>query len=241
LPIEILKQVQNDNYQASALAVMLNLFQHLFENQRGSNLSANLAGYLRVKLFKKFIIISILFTLFICYGCAGKGTPSFYINQNIDFGFIKRVAVLPLDNLTNEKFAGDSVRQVVISELLASGLVEVVVPGDAITALEKLRLKPGQQLSAQDIKAVGKSLNVQAVVLGSVNKYGEIRSGNISAPEVSITLMMADTNSGIIIWSVTETRGGASFWARHFGAQSETISETVLKVVRKALQTLYNY
>jgi TolB-like protein len=202
---------------------------------------SQMKGYLRVKLFNKFIIISILFTLFICSGCAGKGAPSFYINQNIDFSFIKKVAVLPLDNLTNERFAADSVRQVVISELLASGLVEVTVPGDAIAAIEKLKLKSGQQLSADEIKAVGKSLNVQAVILGSVNKYGEIRVGNISAPEVSITLMMADTSSSIIIWSVTETRGGANFWARHFGARSETMSETVLKVVRKALQTLYNY
>jgi TolB-like protein len=202
---------------------------------------SEMRGFIRVKLFKKFIIISILFTLFICSGCAGKGAPSFYINQNTDFSFIKKVAVLPLDNLTNDRFAADSVRQVVISELLASGLVEVVVPGDAITAIEKLKLKPGQPLSAEDIKAVAKSLNVQAVVLGSVNKYEEIRVGNISAPEVSITLMMADTNSGSIIWSVTETRGGASFWARHFGARAETMSETVLKVVRKALQTLYSY
>jgi TolB-like protein len=202
---------------------------------------SEMRGYIRVNLFKKFIIISILFILFICSGCAGKVTPSFYINQNIDFSFIKKVAVLPLDNLTNDKFASDSVRQVVISELLASGLVEVTVPGDAVDAIEKLRLKPGQPLNAEDIKLIGKSLKVQAVILGSVNKFGEVREGNISAPEVSITLMMADTSSGSIIWSVTETRGGASFWARHFGARAETMSEVVLKVVRKALQTLYNY
>jgi TolB-like protein len=194
-----------------------------------------------VKLLKKFIIISTLFILIICSGCAGRGTPSFYINQNIDFSFIKRVAVLPLDNLTNEKFAAASVRQVVISELLASGLVEVVVPGDAIAAIEKLKVKPGEPLSAEEIKAIGKALKVQAVILGSVNKFGEVRQGNISVPEVSITLMMADTSSGSIIWSVTKIRGGASFWARHFGAQSETMSETVLKVVREALHTLYNY
>jgi TolB-like protein len=197
--------------------------------------------YLRLKLLKKFIILSIPLILVICSGCAGKGTPSFYINQNIDFSFIKKVAVLPLDNLTNDRFAADSVRLVVISELLASGLVEVTVPGDAVDAIEKLRLKPGQQLSADEIKAVGKSLKVQAVILGSVNKLGEVRVGNISAPEVSITLMMADTSSGSIIWSVTKTHGGASFWARHFGARSETMSETVVRVVREALQTLYNY
>jgi TolB-like protein len=194
-----------------------------------------------MNLLRRYIFVGILFILLMSSGCAGRGTPSFYINQNIDFSFIKKVAVLPLDNLTNDRFAGDSVRQVVISELLASRLVEVVVPGDAVVAIEKMRLKPGQPLSADEIKAIGNALKIQAVILGSVNKFGEVREGNISAPEVSVTLMMADTSSGSIIWSVTETRGGASFWARHFGARSETMSETVLKVVREALQTLYNY
>jgi hypothetical protein len=174
-------------------------------------------------------------------GCGGRGAPSFYINQDIDFSFFKRVAVLPLENFTNEKFAGDAVRQVVISELLASGLVEVVCPGDAVAALEALKLKSGQSPNTEQIKAIGKTLNVQAVIMGAVNKYGEIREGNISAPEVSITLMMADTGSGSIIWSVTKTRGGASFLSKHFGARADTMSETVLKVVREAIHTLYEY
>jgi TolB-like protein len=187
-------------------------------------------------------LIGIVLMLLISSGCGGgTGTPGFYINQNIDFSFIKKVAVLPFENLTNERFAGDMVRQVVISELLATELVEVSVPGDPIAAIENLRLKPEDPLSAEQIKTVGKALKVQAVILGAVEKYGEIRDGNISAPEVSITLMMADTSSGSIIWSVTKTRGGASFWARHFGSRSDTLSETVLKVVREALQTLYEY
>lgn len=194
-----------------------------------------------MNLLRKFLLISIIFVVFLISGCAGKGAPTFYINQDIDFSFIKKVAVLPLDNLTNDKFAGEAVRQVVISELLASGLVDVVVPGDAVVAIEKLKIKPGQSLNAEQIIAVGKALKVQAVIIGAVDKFGEIKIGNISAPEVTITLMMADTSTGSIIWSVTKTRGGANFWARHFGARSETMSETVLKVVREALHTLYKY
>ena len=194
-----------------------------------------------MNLLKKHMLAWILLTMFIVSGCGGKGTPGFYISHDIDFSFIKKVAVLPLDNLTNERFAADAVRQVVISELLASGLVDVTCPGDAIAAIETLKLKPGQPLSADKIKAVGQALKVQAVVLGAVNKFGEVREGNVSAPEVAITLMMADTSSGTIIWSVTKTRGGAGFLARHFGARSETMSETMLKVIREALQTLYKY
>lgn len=192
-----------------------------------------------MKLFKRSILISVLFAVSIGFSCAGRETLPFYIRQDYDFSFIKKVAVLPLDNLTNEKFAGDAVRQVVICELLATGLVDVVVPGEADTAVDKLGLRSIKSLNAEQIKTIGNALKVQAVVLGSVGKFGEVRIGNITAPEVTITLMMADTSSGSVIWSVTKTGGGASFMARHFGAKSESMSEAVLRVVREAIQTLY--
>lgn len=191
-----------------------------------------------MRILKIFSIIWMLLLYFLT-SCGGKASPSHYINQDTDFSFIKRVAVLPLDNLTNDRFAGDVVRQVVISELLASGLVEVVAPGDAIAAMESLKMKAGQAPNAEQIKSIGKALKVQAVIIGAVNKYGELRDGNVSAPEIAITLMMADTGSGSIIWSVTKTKGGADFWAKHFGATADTMSEAVLKVVKEAIQTLY--
>ena len=192
-----------------------------------------------MKILKVFVLTSLAVVLFISCGCAGRGTPSFYIRQDYDFSYIKKVAVLPLDNLTNEKFAADAVRQVVICELLSTGLVDVAVPGEAEAAVDKLGLRSIKTLNAEQIKSLGNALKVQAVAFGSVEKFGEVRIGNISAPEVTITLMMADTTSGSIVWSVTKTGGGASFMARHFGARSETMSEAVIRVVREAIETLY--
>jgi hypothetical protein len=98
-----------------------------------------------MKYLKRNLIFGLLFMLLIVCGCGGKSNPGFYINQEIDFSYIKRVAVLPLDNLTGDKFAGDAVRHVVMSELLATGLVEVSCPGDAIAALESMKIKPGRR------------------------------------------------------------------------------------------------
>jgi TolB-like protein len=192
-----------------------------------------------MNLFKRSVLISLLIAISIGFGCAGRETAPFYIRQDYDFSYIKKVAVLPLDNLTNEKFAAEAVRQVVICELLSTGLVDVIVPGDADAVVDKLGLRSIKSLNAEQIKTIGNTLKVQAVVLGSVEKFGEMRIGNITAPEVTITLMMADTSSGSVIWSVTKTGGGASFMARHFGAKSESMSEAVLRVVREAIQTLY--
>lgn len=195
-----------------------------------------------MKLLRKLVLFSALLLVFISSGCASRGAlPSFYMRQDYDFSFIKKVAVLPLQNITTDKFAGDVIRQVVISELLASGLVDVVVPGEAEAAINKLGIRRTESLNTEQIKALGNALKVQAVVFGSVDKFGEVRTGNISAPEVTITLLMADAISGSIVWSVTKTGGGVSFMARHFGSRSETMSETVLRVVREAIQTLITY
>jgi hypothetical protein len=149
--------------------------------------------------------------------------------------------VLPFLNLTNEKFAGEIVRQVVIGEFLASGFVDVLVPGDVMAALKSLDIKSTSPLNAEQIKAVGSILKVQAVILGTVEQYGESRYGNVAAPELTITLIMADTTSGSIIWSVTKSGGGISFMARHFGTKSKTMSEIVLSVVREAIETFTGY
>ncbi len=194
-----------------------------------------------MNFIKKYIpIIITLFILLPGSGCR-SGNPSFYIRQDIDFSFIKKVAIMPLENLSSNKFAGEAVRQLVTGELLSSGLVDVVVPGDVTTAIDKLEIKPITSPSSKQIKAIGKLLKVQAVIMGSVEKYSETKTANISAPEVTITLMMAETDTGSIIWSVTKTRGGASFMARHFGAKTKTMSETALEVVKEAVETFTEY
>jgi hypothetical protein len=189
---------------------------------------------------RTYILPLIFCILLLGTGCR-SGSPSYHINPDVDFSFIKKVAVLPMQNLTTEKFAGEIVRQIVISEFLASGLMDVVVPGDVMVALRSLDIKSTAPLSAEQIKAMGSVLKVQAVIMGAVEQYGTSRFGTIAAPELTVTLMMADTTSGNIIWSVTKSGGGISFTARHFGAKSETMSEIVLSVVREAIDTFTGY
>jgi len=178
-----------------------------------------------------------LFVVVIVSGCRSSA-PVYHIREDIDFSYFKKVAVMPLDNLTPERAAADIVRQIVTSELLASGLVDVIVPGEVMTALNDLDIKNISSLNEKQIQAIGKSLQVEGLIIGAVEKYGETRIGNVSAPEATITLMMADTGSGNIVWSMTGTRGGADFMARHFGAKSETMSETVMVLIRGMVQTL---
>ncbi|HBH61882.1 MAG TPA: hypothetical protein DDX85_09130 [Nitrospiraceae bacterium] len=189
-------------------------------------------------LLKKYVWGLIISILFVVSGCRSE-IPVYHMSEDIDFSFYKRVAVVPFDNLTNDKYADEIVRQVVVSELLASGLVDVVFPGEVKNAIAELGIKSVSTLTANQIKALSNNLKAEALIVGAVEEYGEVKMGNISAPQVTISLMMADANTGSIVWSITKTRGGASFMARHFGARHETLSETVLLLVRESIRTLY--
>ena len=186
---------------------------------------------------KKYVWAIVILTLFIISGCRGT-VPTYHVSEDIDFSFYKKVAVLPFDNMTNDKYAGEIVRQVVVSELLASGLLDVVFPGEVKSAINDMGIKSVSSLTAEQMESLGKLLGVEALVVGSVEEYGQARVGSVSAPQVTATLMMVDAGTGSIVWSITKTRGGSSFWARHFGASTDTISQTVLLLIREMVQTL---
>jgi len=189
---------------------------------------------------RRYLMVIIVVVMMAVAGCRSP-QPIYHIRPDIDFSFYKRVAVMPLNNLSNEQSAGEIVRQVIMSELLASGLADVVVTGEVDAAIDKLGIASPATLSRDQIKYMGDAMNVQALIIGTVDQFGTPRTGQVSSPEVTLTLMMADSGTGDIIWSITTTHGGANFMSRHFGARSKTMSETVLLAVREAIQTLAEY
>lgn len=194
-----------------------------------------------MNIFNRPFLGIIIFALFIIMGCRSNGHSPYHISQDVDFSFVKNVAVLPLENLSNDKAAGEIVSRLAISELLASGLVNVVVPGEVMSVVNDLNIENTSSLNKKQIKEIGRALSVQGIVMGSVEQYGYAKIGSSTVPEITISLMMAETGTGDIIWSVTKRKGGDGFLARHFGATSQTLSKTALDVVREAVGTLTEY
>ena len=186
-------------------------------------------------------VLLLIISLFMLIGCRGNMQTPYHVSKDVDFSFIKKVAVLPLENLSREQAAGEIVSRLTISELLASGLLNVVVPGEVMSIVNELNIKNTSSLSKKQIKEIGRALSVQGIVMGSVEQYGYAKMGSSTVPEITISLMMVETGTGDIIWSVTKRRGGDGFLSRHFGASSQTLSKTALDVVREAVGTLTEY
>jgi TolB-like protein len=168
---------------------------------------------------------------------AGCGGPSRYVNERADLGAVKTVAVLPFDNVTNDKLCAERIQKIFITELLNFGTFQLVEPGQVTRALRKDGLDPGS-LTPEDIKRLGDALKAQALFLGSVLEYDEGRSGAVPSPKVKILLRLVDTQTATTLWSVSRTRAGATMGARLFGIGGLPASSIAEELIRDELAAL---
>jgi TolB-like protein len=183
-------------------------------------------------LFLKTVALSCL--LVFIFGCV----PEHFVRLKTDIRNIKRVAVLPFENFTSDAYAGEKIRRIVITELLSRD-IDVIEPGEVTRILRDSGVRSLGSISISDIQKIGKTLGVEAVMMGSVEAFGISRGISVTYPEVTINLTLIDTSSGNIIWSIRHTTGGPSFWTRHFGSEGISLSEAARKVVKEAIDTLF--
>ena len=175
------------------------------------------------------------------YGCASGMQATRFSNPNFDFGFVERVAVVPFENLSNDRAAGARATRLTITAFLASGTLDVVEPGEVQAAIVQITNRPPSQsieLSNEEIVSLGQALGVQALVMGSVTQSDNLRSGSVAIPVVTLDLRMVETETGAIVWAATHSEKGSSVSARFLGTGAEPIAETTRECIRNVLATL---
>jgi TolB-like protein len=116
----------------------------------------------------------ILFSLIVFIsGCSGsiKHGIKQYIRPNTDISVIRAIAVLPLENFTSDNYADGKIKSKIIIELLSRG-IDVIEPGEVVMTLRELRVRSIDSIRTEDIQNIGKTLNIDAVMLGSVEAFG---------------------------------------------------------------------
>jgi TolB-like protein len=175
----------------------------------------------------------VLLALTVSCGAAGN----YYVRPQYDLESIKRIAVLPFENYTQDNYAGVKIREKVVIELLERGF-EVVEEGEVLRVLSELKVEPVRMITLSDIQSLGSMLGVDAVMKGSAGELIDKKGISVSYPEVAINLKLIDVASGDIVWSVSHSGGGPGFWTRHFGTEGDTLDEAAEKVVKEAVNTL---
>jgi polysaccharide biosynthesis protein PelC len=146
---------------------------------------------------------------------------------------------VPLENLTADRQAGSRVTRMIVTELLASGAVDVVEPGEVDAVLAKMPNARGL-LSTEQVVALGEALGVQGVLQGTVAFSELSRTGSLAIPVVALDLHLLETETGAAVWASHHIERGGSLGAKLLGTGSEPIAATTRRCVRRSLASLLN-
>ena len=178
------------------------------------------------------LLVSLLFFS----ACSG---PISYIHPTADLTYIETVAIVPFENLTQQKEAEGKVMNVVAAEVLRRGVFDVVEFGEVAKVLREEGFKVPGSISKRVAERAAKRLNVQAFIVGSVEEYGVSGTGRDSYPEVSVSLKLVDAKTYKILWEATHSVKGTTVLDRLFGISKKSASDLAKKLVAEMFDTLF--
>src|SRR5512137_1583848 len=159
----------------------------------------------------------ILATLLLSLSACASGGQNYH-DRSMDFGSVRTIAVMPFVNLSREQQAGERVRDVLTTMLLATGSIYVVPQGEVARVVARAGIANPSTPSVEELVKLGSMLKVDGVITGALKEYGEIRSGTASANSISVSLQLFETATGKVVWTGASTKGGIGFGDRLIGS-----------------------
>ncbi len=187
---------------------------------------------------RKNLVIILALLLGLVTSCATRQKIDYFIREGVDPSYIKRVAVLKLENNTQESFAAERIRNIVITEILALGLFDVVDKALVDMVLEEEAISEKVLLDKAALRRLAKKLGVQGLITGSVDTYEIVREGTYNYPVIAITLRLVDGATGEVIWQASGNINGYSTVGRLFGLRPKDYTQLSFELVRRLLETL---
>lgn len=186
---------------------------------------------------KRFKII-FLIILIILNSCAPvtKNEKTSYFNWDVEVKNIRKIAILPFENFTRNEGLASTVREMVLAEVLAQNIFEVVDLSLTDLVISEEGLERSLKMDKGTIKRIGDRLGVQALLLGSITYLEEVREGSYSYPVIGLSLRLIDVKTGAIIWECKGIKNGYNIFARLFGTRSKSTVELAFELVKDMLK-----
>jgi hypothetical protein len=178
-----------------------------------------------------FILVSLM-------ACATASIPENYHDPEMDFAALRTVAVMPFANLTNDKLAGERVRDTFMTSLLSTGVVYVIPSGEVARGISRVRVANPTDPTGEEISKLAAMLQVDAVITGVVREYREVRSGQASAGVISVSMQMIEKETRKVVWTAASTKGGISTWDRLLGGGGRPMNEITGQAVDDIINKL---
>jgi len=186
-------------------------------------------------MFKKIVVLTLLSLLPVLSGCGGGSLTKSFMRENVSLAGIRTVAVLPFENLGGGGAA--RVREFTMTQILATGLFDVVDKARVDSALRNEAIDPGNPIDGATLRRLGQRLEVQAFFLGSVQAGDESR-GSASYPAVTMTLRLVESETGTLLWQASGRGSGYSLSSRLFGVEPKDSFQVSMELLRTLLATI---
>lgn len=148
----------------------------------------------------------------------------------------QRVAVVPLENLTNFPQAGIIVGELVASELYRRQLFELTEGTALRKALGALDIELADLAEAFGAAELAARLGVDAVLVGSVSEYG-YQHGLHEEPVVGINLRLVGAD-GKVRWAASHSTTGRGYIARDsVNAAAQRLVDEMVSVLQSRVGT----
>lgn len=190
---------------------------------------------------KLFFIGYIIVLAMMFVSCTNKTTMESFQREDVDFSFVERIAVLPFQNNSSDKFASKRTRDVTITQVLSLGIFDVVEKDLVDSVLYEEAIDPGSAIDPLTLKRMGNRLNVQGFLLGTIDLAGMGKVGSATYPELAVTLRLVEAESGMILWQASGSLSGESLANRLLGTKGDDTYQITAKLIKLLLRTAPNY
>jgi len=171
-------------------------------------------------------------------GCAAPGR--LYVNPEADMAYYDRIAVLPFDNLSGDRFAGARVTRAFVTELVISGRYQIVEPEEFRVALAAIggEANVQGQYDMAKLKEGAQRVQAKGILRGAVTEYQMMRAGSDQIPVVSVDVELVDVATGNIVWRLSTTKRGRGRIPLLGGPNTRTLASVTQEACMEAVQRL---
>ena len=168
--------------------------------------------------------LAILSMAVLCAGCKTISTSTINVNLDPSDRSVKTLAVMRFDDeliqdeavkglimkTISNPDAGEMLTDMMTDELRRWGKYRILSRSEVKNKIKTSDAKEEELVKFKDYAALGKMLNVDAVVIGKIHKFGLSNMTVYARGNVSFTAECIDTNKGKMLWSM-ETNESAPY------------------------------
>lgn len=203
----------------------------ILQKSSGSRSGAGLGA----RGFREALLPLCILTLISC------GGPRRFVHPEADISYYQKFALVPFENLTTDRAAGEKASNAFLTELLIARRFAVVEPGNVVRAAKEAGLpsplKAGE-LETGELEKLGEKTGADAILRGVVREYEMVRVGQDQYPLVTLDIELLDVATGTTVWMISDTKKGGPNLPFVSVGETFTLGELLQKICEEIVSKI---